>query len=230
MPSHRCPEGSGGPVEVRLAHGWRFKHQRSKRLGHVAVGSFATDISAPVPINVCFSNRPSGSSTFRLSAAAVSMSLTGSRFFRNRRQGPSIMGFEDEVEQSLQRPCRQTSYRNVALVQLPTTGPTSRTWWEALAPAFLMPGLTIWQRGSYLARSDCVIFQAGSHRARRPECRAHRWRLDRRAGTDHGAAQLTTPTFPKKPRTRSLAKSRCPCAIRRISWMALIGSESLPLN
>src|SRR4029077_6400653 len=27
---------------------------------------------------------------------------------RNRRQGPSIMGFEDEVEQSLQRPCRQT--------------------------------------------------------------------------------------------------------------------------
>src|SRR6266702_7032016 len=28
---------------------------------------------------------------------------------RNRHQGPSIMGFEDEVEQSLGRPCRQTN-------------------------------------------------------------------------------------------------------------------------
>src|ERR1700722_4513239 len=28
---------------------------------------------------------------------------------RNRHQGPSIMGFEDEVEQSLPRPCRQTN-------------------------------------------------------------------------------------------------------------------------
>ena len=30
---------------------------------------------------------------------------------RNRHQGPSIMGFEDEAEQSLQRPCRQTNSR-----------------------------------------------------------------------------------------------------------------------
>src|SRR6202162_846460 len=28
---------------------------------------------------------------------------------RNRHQGPSIMGFEDEVEQSIGRPCRQTN-------------------------------------------------------------------------------------------------------------------------
>jgi hypothetical protein len=28
---------------------------------------------------------------------------------RNRHQGPSIMGFEDEVEQSLRRPCRQAT-------------------------------------------------------------------------------------------------------------------------
>src|SRR5262249_22243482 len=30
---------------------------------------------------------------------------------RNRHQGPSIMGFEDEVEQSLARPCRQCDGR-----------------------------------------------------------------------------------------------------------------------
>src|SRR5262249_5780366 len=48
------------------------------------------------------------SSTFRLSATAVSMSLTGSRFSSESAPGrPSIMGFEDEVEQSFARPCRQ---------------------------------------------------------------------------------------------------------------------------
>ena len=31
---------------------------------------------------------------------------------RNRRQGPSIMGFEDEAEQSLGRPCRQCDGRS----------------------------------------------------------------------------------------------------------------------
>src|SRR6516225_5825252 len=31
---------------------------------------------------------------------------------RNRHTGPSIMGFEDEVEQSLGRPCRQTDGRS----------------------------------------------------------------------------------------------------------------------
>src|ERR1700688_3929749 len=30
---------------------------------------------------------------------------------RNRHQGPSIMGFEDKVEQSYSRPCRQTNGR-----------------------------------------------------------------------------------------------------------------------
>jgi hypothetical protein len=36
----------------------------------------------------------------------VSMSLTGSRFSSESAQGPSIMGFEDEAEQSIGRPCR----------------------------------------------------------------------------------------------------------------------------
>src|SRR6201997_1985941 len=47
------------------------------------------------------------SSTFRLSAIAVSMSLTGSCFSSESAPGPSTMGFEDEVEQSIPRPCRQ---------------------------------------------------------------------------------------------------------------------------
>jgi len=47
------------------------------------------------------------SSTFRLSATAVSMSLTGSCFSSESAPGPSTMGFDDEVEQSYPRPCRQ---------------------------------------------------------------------------------------------------------------------------
>jgi hypothetical protein len=49
-----------------------------------------------------------GSSTFRLSAAAASMSLTGSRFSSESAPGPN-MGFEEEAEQSSPRPCRQTN-------------------------------------------------------------------------------------------------------------------------
>jgi hypothetical protein len=71
-----------------------------------------------------------GSSTFRLSAAAVSMSLSdypplqcrchsrARASLRNRHQGPSIMGFEDEVEQSLGRLCRQTNGRSKRTFEL----------------------------------------------------------------------------------------------------------------
>src|SRR5438876_6067462 len=37
---------------------------------------------------------------------------------RNRHQGPSIMGFEDEAEQSLPRPCRQTNGRSKRTCEL----------------------------------------------------------------------------------------------------------------
>jgi hypothetical protein len=50
-----------------------------------------------------------GSSAFRLSTTSVSMSPTGSRFSSESAQGPSIMGSEDEAEQSNGRPCRQTT-------------------------------------------------------------------------------------------------------------------------
>ena len=50
-----------------------------------------------------------GSSAFRPSTTSVSMSPTGSRFSSESAQGPSIMGSEDEAEQSNGRPCRQTT-------------------------------------------------------------------------------------------------------------------------
>src|SRR5208282_6628899 len=37
---------------------------------------------------------------------------------RNRHQGPSSMGFEDEVEQSFGRPCRQTDGRSKRTCEL----------------------------------------------------------------------------------------------------------------
>ena len=52
-----------------------------------------------------------GSSTFRLSTAAVSMSLTGSRFSPESAPRPFHMGSEDEAEQSIGRPCRLTNGR-----------------------------------------------------------------------------------------------------------------------
>ena len=51
----------------------------------------------------------SGSSAFRLSAARCRCRSRARASLRNRHQGPSIMGFEDEVEQSLRRPCRQAT-------------------------------------------------------------------------------------------------------------------------
>ena len=48
-----------------------------------------------------------GSSAFRLSPPQCQCRSRARASLRNRHQGPSIMGFEDEVEQSIGRPCRQ---------------------------------------------------------------------------------------------------------------------------
>ena len=55
-----------------------------------------------------------GSSAFRLSAAQCWCRSRALASLRNRHQGPSIMGFEDEAEQSFGRPCRQSNGRNQA--------------------------------------------------------------------------------------------------------------------
>jgi hypothetical protein len=63
-------------------------------------------------IHVRFSNRPSGSSTFRLSTnSGIDVAHGLALLFGLGTKGPSIMGFEDEVEQSFGRPCRQCDCR-----------------------------------------------------------------------------------------------------------------------
>jgi hypothetical protein len=55
--------------------------------------------------HVAFSNRPFGVKHFQ----AIHQCRCRSRArasLRNRHQGPSTMGFEDEAEQSIGRPCR----------------------------------------------------------------------------------------------------------------------------
>ena len=52
----------------------------------------------------------SGSSTFRLSTTMQCRCRSRARAsLRNQHHGPSIMGFENEMEQSKTRPCRQTT-------------------------------------------------------------------------------------------------------------------------
>ena len=51
----------------------------------------------------------SGSSAFRLPSLRCRCRSRALASLRNRHQGPSIMGSEDEAEQSIGRPCRQTN-------------------------------------------------------------------------------------------------------------------------
>jgi hypothetical protein len=54
----------------------------------------------------------SRSSAFRLSTRQCRCRSRARASLRNRHQGPSIMGYEDEVEQSFGRPCRQANGRS----------------------------------------------------------------------------------------------------------------------
>src|ERR1035438_2906461 len=85
-------------------------------------GSRFSSESAPRP----FSNRPFGVKHFQtinhyLSDHPPLQCRCRSRArasLRNRHQGPSSMGFENEVEQSIGRPCRQTSGGSKATYEL----------------------------------------------------------------------------------------------------------------
>ena len=59
-----------------------------------------------------------GSSAFRLSPPQCQCRSRARASLRNRHQGPSIMGFEDEVERSYGRPCRQTNGRSKQTCEL----------------------------------------------------------------------------------------------------------------
>ena len=83
------------------------------------MGLYRPRKSAAILANVRFSNRPVGVKRFQaishyLSDDPLLQCRCRSRArasLRNRHQGPSIMGFEDEAEQSVGRPCRQSDSR-----------------------------------------------------------------------------------------------------------------------
>src|SRR4249920_363733 len=59
-----------------------------------------------------------GSSTFRLSTTAMSMSPTGSRFSPESAPRPFHHGIRDEAEQSVRRPCRLTNVKSKTTCEL----------------------------------------------------------------------------------------------------------------
>jgi hypothetical protein len=76
------------------------------------------------------------SSAFRLSTTAASASLAGSCFSSDSAQGPSIMGSEDKVEQSLGRPCPMAGPSGHANSPHPSSreGRHSTAWWSSKYP------------------------------------------------------------------------------------------------
>src|SRR5674476_495815 len=73
----------------------------------------------PQSLHVCFSNRPFGVKHFQtIHHCGVECRSRARASLRNRHQGPSIMGFEDEAEQSLGRPCRLTDSRSKRTYEL----------------------------------------------------------------------------------------------------------------
>ena len=69
--------------------------------------------------DVRFSNRPLGSRAFQTNHLPRCRCRSRAHaFLRTRHQGPSSMGFEDEVEQSLTRPCRLADSRSKRTYEL----------------------------------------------------------------------------------------------------------------
>src|SRR5215475_13403025 len=72
-----------------------------------------------VPSNVCFSNRPFRVKRFQtIHHYSVDVAHGLVLLFGIGTRGPSIMGFEDEAEQSFARPCRQTNGRSKRTCEL----------------------------------------------------------------------------------------------------------------
>ena len=82
------------------------------------------------------------SSAFRLSTITVSRSLASTRFSSESAPGPSIMGSEDEVEQSLGRPCPTAGPSGHANSPHPSSreGHYSTAWWSS---SFLLSHLIL---------------------------------------------------------------------------------------
>ena len=74
----------------------------------------------------------------------MSISLTGSCFSSELAQGPSIMGFEDEAEQSFGRPCQQANGRSKQTCDLTSSiVPRGTSFHHSVEPGFLLSGLIL---------------------------------------------------------------------------------------
>ena len=102
-----------------------------------------------------------GSSAFRLSTTAVSMSPTGSRFSSESAQGRSIMGSEDEVEQSFRRPYRQTNDRSKRTCELTSSiVPRGTSFHRRVELECLLSNVIFYC--DHAATADCSLVQRNS--------------------------------------------------------------------
>jgi hypothetical protein len=128
--------------------------------GHIAEQQYSA-------MNVRFSNRPVRVKRFKLSTTTVRCRSRARASLRNRHKGPSIMGFEDEAEQSLPRPC--------------LVGRSKRTCelTSSIVPRGTAASIMMRHFGTpYVARREC--------------CPAMANREDRRAGTVRPLQQTST--------------------------------------
>ena len=87
---------TGAPDRIKLRTRIPLKSRYKIVTIYDGEGGLAQTCEVDRAEHVRFSNRPSRTSTFRLTATAMSTPLTGSCFSSESAQGPSIMGFEDE--------------------------------------------------------------------------------------------------------------------------------------
>src|SRR6476660_6535755 len=116
-----------GAIRVRR---YSFVFGRPPQLAASFISNQADDVAdwhepadPSSPLIGRFSNRPFGVKRFQTihhSGARASL--------RNRHRGPSIMGFEDEAEQSIGRPCRQTNGRSKRPNELTSTAQWSSSF------------------------------------------------------------------------------------------------------
>ena len=112
--------------------------------------------------NVYFSNRPVGVKRFQTVHDGGGRCRSRARAsLRNRHQGPSIMGSEDEAEQSLGRPSRQATAGSSGHANSPhpssREGHLSTARWSS---SFLLSGMIL--NGFHAAAVVCSLVQRNS--------------------------------------------------------------------
>ena len=111
-----------------------------------------------------------GSSAFRLSTMQCRGHSRARASLRNRHQGPSIMGFEDEVEQSFGRPCRQSDGRSKRTSELTSSiVPRGTSFHRSVELEFLLSDLIL--RGFHAAAVACSRVQRNSVPSTHIRCR-----------------------------------------------------------